>query len=170
MSAMNSMRKKEQEGEKQSEKRNFGLERHIRCGSKECGGTESAGRGREREKNLVEQPSDGRVEESDQHTRERAPRSALNATTAAPILRSRHPFSPVAYYSSTYCSLRSHLTSNSTDQTWQVVANQYTSESHTSTATRTPTLLATSSALWSDVLDRNRLFALIQYQQEIQVC
>jgi hypothetical protein len=42
--SMNSMREKEQEGEKKSEKGNFVLERHIRDGSKECGSTESAGR------------------------------------------------------------------------------------------------------------------------------
>jgi hypothetical protein len=49
MSAMDSMRKKEQ-GEKKSEKINFVLERHIRVGSKECGGTESAGRGKRKRK------------------------------------------------------------------------------------------------------------------------
>lgn len=59
MSAMNSMRKKEQEGEKQSEKRSFGLERHIRCGSKECGGTESAGRGRKEKRILLSSQATG---------------------------------------------------------------------------------------------------------------
>jgi len=47
-SAMSSVREKKQKGEKNSEKRNFALSRHIE--SKECGSTKSAGRERQRDR------------------------------------------------------------------------------------------------------------------------
>lgn len=105
--AMNGMRKEEQEGEKKSEKRNFVLERHVRDGSKECGSTESAGK--EQKTTLSSQATGarGRVR-SDQHTMSdgKAPRAALDATTAASVTAPKISRPPCCRLS----LRRSHLT------------------------------------------------------------
>jgi len=70
-SAMSSVREKKQEGEKKSEKRNFALSSHTVYGDglKECGSTESAGRGRESEQLSQSSQARGRRKvKSDQHT------------------------------------------------------------------------------------------------------
>lgn len=63
-SAMSSVREKKQEGEKKSEKGNFALSGHTVYGDglKECGSTESAGRGKGERTTLAEQPSEGAKE------------------------------------------------------------------------------------------------------------